>query len=107
MDVPQLLHPFSFTPNRKIVIARLPETRRTNRLQIAGSDLLQHLNRDRKSLAFWFADEEMYMLGHDHVRCDVAAVPITYSFKFTLKDFSRGNRIEERHPAIATECEEV
>ena len=48
MDIPQLFHPFPFTPNRKIVVAGLPETRRPHQLQLAGGDLFQHLNHDGK-----------------------------------------------------------
>jgi len=107
MDISQLLHAFPFTPNRKIVVANLPEIRRTDRLQLAGGDLFQHLNRDRKSLAFRFADEQMYVLGHYYVSCDVAAVPTAHALEFSLECLARNHRIEEWHPAITTECDEV
>lgn len=32
MNIPQLFHAFPFAPNRKIVVASLPETMRTDRL---------------------------------------------------------------------------
>ena len=93
MDIPQLFHPFPFTPNRKIVVAGLPETRRPHQLQLAGGDLFQHLHHHGKRAAFRFADEQMYVLGHHHVTGDVAAVPAADSLEFTLEGLSRCNRI--------------
>ena len=91
MDILQLFRALRFTPNRKIVIPSLPETGPARRLQLAGGDLLQHLNHDGKRVAFGLADEQMYVLGHYHLTCDVAAVPAADSLELTFEGLSRRN----------------
>src|SRR5262249_42530851 len=100
MDMPKLLHTFAFTPNRKTIVAGLPEVRRSRRLQLARGDLLEHLNDDGECVALRFADEQMNVFGHYHITGDVAAVPAPNSFEFALEGLSRCNRIENRHATI-------
>jgi WD40-like Beta Propeller Repeat len=80
MDVAQLLNAFRFAPHRKIVIANLPEPSLTGGLQLAGCDLLKHLNDERKFSALRFADKQMDVLRHDHVSGDERTVPAAHAF---------------------------
>src|SRR5271165_3886826 len=47
------------------------------------------------------------MFGHDCVSGDPAAVPAADAFQFAFEYFTGGNRVEQLHPAIATERDEV
>ena len=98
---------FRFTPNRKIVVAGLPEARRAGHLQLVGGDLFQHLNHDGKCVASRFAEEQMNVLGHHDISCDVAAVPTPDSFEFAFESLPRCNGMQKRHPAITTEGYEM
>jgi hypothetical protein len=97
---------FPFTPNRKVVVPSLPETRRAQ-FQLAGGDLFHHLNHYSESVAFGFADEQVYVLRHHHITRDVAAIPAADSLEFSLEGLSRCDRIKERHPMITTERDEM
>lgn len=79
MDVAQFLDPLRFTPHRKIVIPNLPETPEFSESQFARSDLFEHLHCDRKLPSFRLADEQVYVLRHDHITGNVASIPLPNS----------------------------
>jgi hypothetical protein len=60
-------------------------------IQLAGGYLFKHQNHYGKGVAFRFADQKMYVLGHHHITCDVAAVPSADSLEFSLERLSRCN----------------
>src|SRR2546430_1416958 len=47
------------------------------------------------------------MLRHDHIGCDVTAVPAANLFEFAFEDVSRSRGVEQLSPLITTECYEV
>ena len=51
------------------------------RSQFAGRVLLQHLDRDRELFALGFADQKVYVLGHDYVTCNVEVIPLAGAFE--------------------------
>jgi hypothetical protein len=119
MNVSQFLNPLRLGPDGRVVISNLPESLRLPhpsrvfcgrvglRPQLSRSDLLQHLNHERKFCPLRFADEQVHMLGHDYISGNEAAMPPADTFQLTRKSiFSRG-RVKQLHPPITAECDEV
>jgi len=107
MEVTQLLDPFGFAPDGKVVIAHLPELRLTRRSQLARSDLLEHLNHERELAVLRLPDEQVDMLGHYHVSGDGASIPAPDSFPFVFERVAGRGRVEQFHSLITTERDEV
>jgi hypothetical protein len=103
----QLLDSFRFRPYRKIVIANLPKMRKMFRAPLLRRDLLKHLYRHRQFRAFRFADHQVYVPRHHDIIRDIAAVPDADSLQFCLEGLFRRQRIEQRHPLIATKRDEM
>ena len=89
MDVTQFLDSFRLAPNRKIVIANLPESRLTWLLQLPRSNLLQHLHDQREFAALRFTEEKVDVLGHDDVSRDKTTIPAADTLQLLLEDVSR------------------
>jgi len=107
MDIAQLLKPLLLTPNRKGVIANLPEMWKTHYLELAGSNLFEYLENNREFGTLRLTNEQMNVLGHDYVSNDVASVPAANSIQLVFKRVSRRSRVEQFHAVITTEGDEM
>jgi len=63
--------------------------------------LFEHLQRDRELGSFWFGDQQMDVLRHDHVSRDVEAVPVSRALKRLFKDVAGSGRAQKRRSPIA------
>src|SRR5439155_24852058 len=94
MDIAQLLKPLLLTPNRKGVIANLPEMWKTHYLELAGSNLFEYLENNREFGTLRLTNEQMNVLGHDYLSNDVVYVLVANSIKLLFKRVSRRSRVE-------------
>ncbi len=107
MDVTQFLDSFRLSPNRKIVIANLPESPLTWLLQLPRSNLLQHLHDQREFAALGFTEQKVNVLGHDDVSRDKTTIPAADTLQFPLKHLSRCDWVKQFLALITTEGDEV
>ena len=86
MDVPQLFNAFTLAPNIEVVVTLLPEGTQMGEVpQLAGGVLLEHLEGYAQRFPFWFADQQVDVLGHDDVASDAEVVPKADLFQGVLE----------------------
>jgi len=56
-----------------------------NRTYLPRDCLFQHLYRQGQGGTFRFADQQMHVLGHDHIPHDVKAIPLTCTLEVCTK----------------------
>src|SRR5206468_12911738 len=76
VHISQLLDSLVITPDIEIIIAGQPERTPFGRMECVSRVLLQHLQHPRQHAAFWFANQEVNVLGHDHIAADGEAIPL-------------------------------
>src|SRR6266404_4895208 len=125
MHVLELLANFLFTPHIEVIKSGLPEARQipvacckcAARLpcrratsaspEIPRDALLQHFQDDAGCALGGFADEQMNVVGHDHISDQQEIIALT-NFPHGLDEyFSRSPRVDQRNPSITTEREEM
>jgi hypothetical protein len=57
--------------------------------------------------AFRFADEEMDVLGHDHISADKESVPLANALECVLEDVAGARVGQERVTVMTAESQEV
>ena len=106
MDVSQLLDPLSLRPDVEVVVAGLPKRTTLNFAQLPRNILLQHLHRDRQLRPLRLRDQQVNMLGHDHVSRNVKPVPLARPLQRLLKDVA-GSRYPQARRALVTAKGEI
>ena len=69
--------------------------------------LFQDLQDGRRRSFGWLADQQMNVLGHDHVSDQRKVKPAPHLAKDLYECVSRTDRAEQRQAAVATACDEV
>jgi hypothetical protein len=121
----ELLANFLLAPHIEVIKSGLPETRKTfipsckceaqlpcRRAPYASPEiprnaLLQHFQDDRWRGFRRFADEQVHVIGHDHVADQQEIVPFTNLAESVHEKISPLLGMEQRQPPITTEREEV
>jgi hypothetical protein len=65
------------------------------------------LQRDGKLCALRFTDQQMNVLGHDHVPRDVKSIPLPRLLESLLEDVAGARRGQKRGASIAAKCQKV
>ncbi len=106
MDVTEFLHKLAIVPDVEIVITLLPEM-----LGLADQAprhaLLQRLESIGEHAALGFVDQQVNMLGHDHISVNAKSETAPHTFEGELEDSLGGVGGEQRSPMITGECDEV
>lgn len=106
VDVFQFLDALLGSANVEVVVTGLPEAS-VGCLEFLGDGLLQRLYGPRESRAFWFADEQVDVLGHDHVADHVEPITATGLFERALEGFFGERCVKEGLPTITAKGNEV
>ena len=125
MHVLEFLANFLFTPHIEVIKSGLPEARQipvacckcAARLpcrratsaspEIPRDALLQHFQDNGGCALGGFADEQMNVVGHDHISDQQEFVAFTNFPQGLDEDVARSRRVEQRQPPITTEREEM
>jgi hypothetical protein len=119
VDITKLLHKLAIVPDVEIVIALLPEmlgkvpTQANSGLEWGTRDqtprhaLLQRLESIGEHTALGFADQQVNMLGHDHIPVDAKPETASHTLQRGLENSLGGVGCEQRPPMITGECDEV
>src|SRR6267143_3337006 len=125
MHVLEFLANFLFTPHIEVIKSGLPEARQipvacckcAARLpcrraapaspEIPRDALLQHFQDFGWRALGAFADEQMNVVGHDHISDQQEFVAFTNFSQGLDEDVARSRRVEQRQPPITTEREEM
>jgi hypothetical protein len=75
--------------------------------ELPGNSLLQDLHDRGGSSACWFADQQVDVLGHHHVRHQRELIPITNLIQDLHKSIPRTLGTQERQAPVATARDEV
>jgi hypothetical protein len=108
VQVAQLLDQLALTPHIEVIIALLPERAASGkRPQLTPHVLLEHLNRQRQLAPLGLADQQVHVLGHDHVSAHVEPVPLPNPLQRPFEDPTRLRRSQQGSAMVATEGDEV
>ena len=124
VHVVKFFYPLLQAPHIKIIEAPLPESRQrivavfkfqtqlSRRFallaaQAARDALLQHLNHSGRRAFGRFADEQVYVLGHDHVAHQGEPVAVARLAKNLDEGVSGANGAQKRQSPIACEGDEM
>lgn len=106
MDIPELFDPLLLGEHVEVVVASLPEL-----LSIALESLcgraFQAAHGCGQLLKLWFREEQMDVLGHDHVAEEEELMPLTDALDDLFEGDSGLVVVEIRQPVEATEGDEV
>ena len=94
-------------PDIEIIIPSLPEVGLSLQLQLPRGLLLQHLQGHGQLFDRRLADQQMHMLGHEHISRNHQAVASAHLLQGVLEAGVSRLVVEQRPPSIATEGEEV
>ena len=76
-------------------------------MQTPGYVLLQHLQRDGKFGSLRLSQQQMNVLGQNHISGNVKAIPLAGIFEGFLKQVASVRGGQSGHARIATECNEM
>src|SRR5689334_11791035 len=125
MHVFKFLANFLLAPHVEVIESGLPESRQTAvasckrqaqllrrraapaSAEIARDALLQNFQNQRWRSFRSLADEQVHVIGHDHVSNQQEFVPLTNLAESLHEEISRSCCAEQRQPPITTEREEV
>src|SRR5439155_22467006 len=122
MHIPQLLDMLLSTVHIEVMVACLPELRRlinfkkqllvgivssTLRSHLTRHALLQHLHDGRDGSTYRFTDQQVKVLGHDHIAGNNEIVFAPDFFKNLEEEISSSRRFQELSATIATACNEM
>src|SRR6266404_10011797 len=99
MHVIEFLANFLFTPDIEIVEPRLPEARQirvTTSSKIPRNALLQYFQGNGRRVLGGFADEQMYMIGHNHIAYERKFIAFTDFSEGLNEDIACSRRAEQR-----------
>ncbi len=94
MDVAQLLDAFGLAPDVEVVVTREPEWPTLELAQLPSHVLLEHLERDREFRPLRLGYEQVDVLGHDHISCNVESVPLACIFQSFFEDVPGAGSIQ-------------
>src|SRR5579862_3003652 len=103
MNITQLFGLLGVTPHIEIVVTGLPERAALRATQALGDILLQHLQCDGKFGSLRLSQEQMNVLRHDHISCNVKAIPLACIFEGFLKGIAGVRGAQSGRAAIAAE----
>src|SRR5271157_1448208 len=106
VNVAQLLDALALRPHVEIVIASLPEVCPVTN-QTAGNRLLDGLHGAGQRSVLRLADQQMHVLGHDHVTDEIEVVSPSALFQRDFKQMHRTWTCQQRLTLVATEGDEV
>jgi len=107
VDVAQLLDAFGLAPDVEVVVTREPERSTLELAQLPSHVLLEHLHGDREFRPLRLGYEQVNVLGHDHISCDVESVPLACIFQSLFEDVPGAGSIQASLAVAATESDEV
>src|SRR5271157_3211799 len=106
VNVAKLLDALALRPHVEIVIASLPEVCQVTN-QTAGNRLLDGLHGAGQRSVLRLADQQMHVLGHDHVTDEIEVVSPSALFQRDFKQMHRTWTCQQRLTLVATEGDEV
>src|SRR5271157_4194029 len=106
VNVAQLLDALALSPHVEIVIAGLPEVLEVTN-QPSRNRLFDGLHRAGQRSVFRFADQQMHVLGHDHIADYIEVVASPALFQRDFKQMHRAGARQQRLTLVATEGDEV
>jgi len=86
MHVLQILDALLFIMYVEVIITALSELRIPNRLQLSRGLLFQHLQGDGQGRNRRLSQEQVNMLGHQHISGDHKPIAESHLFKLTLEE---------------------
>jgi hypothetical protein len=98
--------PVCFATNVRVKITRLPELRAISS-QLAGSDLLERLQKLRQEQVRRLVDQQVNMFGHQHVSVNPGLMTCPGLFQKVFDRFFGPGSPKERKPVKAAERDEV
>jgi len=106
VDVLEFLDALLGSPDVEVVITGLPEASVVT-VESLGDGLLQRLDCAGESGPFGLSDEQVNVLGHDHISDHMEAVAATGLFERALEGFFGVRCVEEGLPTITAKGDEV
>ncbi len=91
----------------EVIGTPLPELRACRPFQLARSLLLEDLEGDGERREARFAEEQMDMLGHEHIYGNGHAAPFPHSLKFAPENAVGATGGQQRSPSLTTESDKV
>src|SRR5713226_7830794 len=109
----------------EVIKACLPETRQSRTIvheqqtqlsaggfaffptQLSGHPLLERLQHHRRRRFRRLADQQVHVIGHDHITHQQKLVPFANRSQRAHKQVSRANRSQQRQPSVTTEGHKV
>ena len=107
MHVLQLLNAFLTVVHVEVIIPPLPELLFSRYLQLARGLLLENLNCRLQLCQPSLSNQEVDVLGHEHVAREHEAIAPPYHLKFVLEDPVCRSAVKQRLAPVATERDEV
>ena len=107
MDITKLFGLLGVAPHIEIVVAGLPERAALWAVQAPGYVLFQQLQRDGKSGSLRLSQQQMNVLGQNHISGNVKAIPLAGIFEGFLKQVASVRGGQSGRASIATECNEM